>query len=72
MVKNTLYLITKPSTDGSLRVGDIFMVDDSWVLHCRRIDTPSPGDINHSVKAFDSLKGAEFVTVSDILHYGRR
>ena len=60
MELNVYHLVTKPSDDGTLGVGNIFKVDDEGFLHCLRAGTLMPD------KTIDALKGVEFIRVADI------
>jgi hypothetical protein len=58
--RNIWHLVTKPSDDGTLGIGNIFKVDDQGFLHCKRAGTLLPDE------AFDALEGVEFIKVADI------
>jgi hypothetical protein len=60
MDKNVWHLVTKPSDDGTLGVGNVVKVDDEGFLHCKGAGTLLPDE------AMDALEGVEFIKVADI------
>jgi hypothetical protein len=60
MDKNVWCLVTKPSDDGTLGIGNIFKIDYQGFLHCKRAGTLLPDE------AMDALEGVEFIKVADI------